>query len=293
MSSGLDRVLGDHPGLAVLEQPVVVRERVDRDLVDAGAGASSRAPARGRGRCPCLPWFDRRLLGWPRHDSGDATIAKTRPARPGADGPATAPARRSARSTRPPSRRSRWRCGRGTPRGHRGGVRLGRQRARHRPAARRAASPPARGCCSRCCCPTTTSTGRRTPARASLAPATPRPARAVRAAARRRRGAAPPTSCSSPASRSPRPATRLGRGGGSYDRALARVPVGTFTCVLLHDDEVGLARADRAARRGRSARADGRGVVVLSAGCSAADAVSPPAASAPACPRPPPRRPRG
>ncbi|MBJ7357791.1 5-formyltetrahydrofolate cyclo-ligase [Nocardioides sp.] len=33
---------------------------------------------------------------------------------------------------------------------------------------------------------------------------------------------------------------RLGRGGGSYDRALARVPVGTFTCVLLHDDEVGV-----------------------------------------------------
>ena len=33
---------------------------------------------------------------------------------------------------------------------------------------------------------------------------------------------------------------RLGRGGGSYDRALARVPAGTFTCVLLYDDEVGL-----------------------------------------------------
>ncbi len=33
---------------------------------------------------------------------------------------------------------------------------------------------------------------------------------------------------------------RLGRGGGSYDRALARGPVGTFTCVLLHADEVGL-----------------------------------------------------
>ena len=31
---------------------------------------------------------------------------------------------------------------------------------------------------------------------------------------------------------------RLGRGGGSYDRALARVPVGTFTCVVLHDDEL-------------------------------------------------------
>ena len=33
---------------------------------------------------------------------------------------------------------------------------------------------------------------------------------------------------------------RLGKGGGCYDKALARVPVGTFTCVLLYDDEVGL-----------------------------------------------------
>jgi len=33
---------------------------------------------------------------------------------------------------------------------------------------------------------------------------------------------------------------RIGRGGGSYDRALARVPLGTFTCVLLHDEEIGL-----------------------------------------------------
>jgi 5-formyltetrahydrofolate cyclo-ligase len=31
---------------------------------------------------------------------------------------------------------------------------------------------------------------------------------------------------------------RMGRGGGSYDRALGRVPVGTFTCVLLHDAEL-------------------------------------------------------
>lgn len=31
---------------------------------------------------------------------------------------------------------------------------------------------------------------------------------------------------------------RMGRGGGSYDRALGRVPVGTFTCVLLHDGEL-------------------------------------------------------
>ena len=33
---------------------------------------------------------------------------------------------------------------------------------------------------------------------------------------------------------------RLGRGGGCYDRALGRVPLGTFTCVLLYDDEVGV-----------------------------------------------------
>lgn len=33
---------------------------------------------------------------------------------------------------------------------------------------------------------------------------------------------------------------RLGRGGGSYDRVLGRVPVGTFTCVLLYEDEVGV-----------------------------------------------------
>lgn len=31
---------------------------------------------------------------------------------------------------------------------------------------------------------------------------------------------------------------RLGKGGGCYDRALGRVPVGTFTCTLLYDDEL-------------------------------------------------------
>jgi 5-formyltetrahydrofolate cyclo-ligase len=31
---------------------------------------------------------------------------------------------------------------------------------------------------------------------------------------------------------------RLGRGGGSYDRALARVPLGTFVCALLFEDEI-------------------------------------------------------
>ncbi|WP_137293915.1 5-formyltetrahydrofolate cyclo-ligase [Nocardioides dongxiaopingii] len=30
---------------------------------------------------------------------------------------------------------------------------------------------------------------------------------------------------------------RMGRGGGSYDRALGRVPLGTLTCVLLYDAE--------------------------------------------------------
>jgi 5-formyltetrahydrofolate cyclo-ligase len=30
---------------------------------------------------------------------------------------------------------------------------------------------------------------------------------------------------------------RLGRGGGSYDRALGRVPLGTFTCTLLYEGE--------------------------------------------------------
>ncbi len=33
---------------------------------------------------------------------------------------------------------------------------------------------------------------------------------------------------------------RMGQGGGCYDRALARVPAGTFTCVLLHDGETGI-----------------------------------------------------
>jgi 5-formyltetrahydrofolate cyclo-ligase len=42
-----------------------------------------------------------------------------------------------------------------------------------------------------------------------------------------------------------RDGVRLGRGGGSYDRALARVPVGTFVCALLYDEEL-LAEVPRA-----------------------------------------------
>jgi 5-formyltetrahydrofolate cyclo-ligase len=33
---------------------------------------------------------------------------------------------------------------------------------------------------------------------------------------------------------------RMGRGGGSYDRVLARVPAGTFTCALLYPWEIGV-----------------------------------------------------
>lgn len=33
---------------------------------------------------------------------------------------------------------------------------------------------------------------------------------------------------------------RMGRGGGSYDRILARVPTGTFTCALLYPWEIGV-----------------------------------------------------
>lgn len=37
-----------------------------------------------------------------------------------------------------------------------------------------------------------------------------------------------------------RAGVRMGKGGGCYDRALGRVPVGTFTCVLLYPGEVGV-----------------------------------------------------
>ena len=51
---------------------------------------------------------------------------------------------------------------------------------------------------------------------------------------------------------------RLGRGGGSYDRALGRVPVGTFTCVAAARRRGRPRGAGRAARpaghRGRDAR---------------------------------------
>jgi 5-formyltetrahydrofolate cyclo-ligase len=56
---------------------------------------------------------------------------------------------------------------------------------------------------------------------------------------------------------------RLGRGGGSYDRALGRVPVGTFTCVLLYDGEVLDSVPAEPHDRGVVAAATPSGVTVL------------------------------
>jgi 5-formyltetrahydrofolate cyclo-ligase len=59
---------------------------------------------------------------------------------------------------------------------------------------------------------------------------------------------------------------RMGRGGGSYDRALARVPLGTFTCVLLYDDEVGVDVPAESHDRRVVAAATPRGLVHLPVG---------------------------
>lgn len=49
---------------------------------------------------------------------------------------------------------------------------------------------------------------------------------------------ATPDAVLAPALAVDRRGSRLGRGGGSYDRVLARVPVGTFVCALLFDGEL-------------------------------------------------------
>jgi 5-formyltetrahydrofolate cyclo-ligase len=59
---------------------------------------------------------------------------------------------------------------------------------------------------------------------------------------------------------------RLGRGGGSYDRALGRIPVGTFTCVLLYDGEVGLDVPREPHDRPVTAAATPRGILRFAGG---------------------------
>lgn len=58
---------------------------------------------------------------------------------------------------------------------------------------------------------------------------------------------------------------RIGKGGGCYDRALARVPVGTPTIVLLYDDEVGREVPVEPHDRPVLAAASPRGITPLSA----------------------------
>ena len=56
---------------------------------------------------------------------------------------------------------------------------------------------------------------------------------------------------------------RLGRGGGSYDRALGRVPAGTPVCCLLYPEEVGVPVPTEPHDRPVNAAASAAGVVRL------------------------------
>ncbi|SDJ96420.1 5-formyltetrahydrofolate cyclo-ligase [Nocardioides sp. YR527] len=53
---------------------------------------------------------------------------------------------------------------------------------------------------------------------------------------------------------------RMGRGGGSYDRVLARVPAGTLTCVLLYPWEIGVSVPVEPHDRAVGAAASGEGM---------------------------------
>ena len=137
MSSGSIGRLGDHAGLAVLEQPVVVRERLDRDLVDTGGRhLVARAAVK-----PATTHAS--IVGWPCRAqpprASPSAGRQARPARPAADRPQPPAAGRGRRRRRGAIAEPPARAPERTPRRHRRGVRLGRHRARHRPAARRAA----------------------------------------------------------------------------------------------------------------------------------------------------------
>ncbi|TQL70453.1 5-formyltetrahydrofolate cyclo-ligase [Nocardioides albertanoniae] len=53
---------------------------------------------------------------------------------------------------------------------------------------------------------------------------------------------------------------RMGRGGGSYDRVLGRVPVGTLTCALLYPWEIGVTVPMEAHDRAVAAAASAEGM---------------------------------
>jgi 5-formyltetrahydrofolate cyclo-ligase len=59
---------------------------------------------------------------------------------------------------------------------------------------------------------------------------------------------------------------RMGHGGGCYDRALGRVPMGTFTCVLLYDGEIGIDVPREPHDRPVAAAASPSGIVRFSTG---------------------------
>ena len=284
---GLDRVLGDHAGLAVLEEPVVVRERVDRDLVDARLShllardleTSAVALACHASIVGC--WRGRRTLG--RQLRSPRARCATR------CGPPGGAVRWPPRPTRGVRRAGRPGLGAGARRRHRGGVRLRRQRAGDRAPARR--------------------TGRRRQAgdRAGGA-ARPRPrldalhrsrrprpgraraARADRTAARRRRGrwrrrGARP---------GPRRVTvrRAARAGRRLLRPRADAGAGRDAGRGRAVRRRGRARrADRSPRPARRLRADGRWGRPLLSATAPGDRYPP--ASAPAGRRSPPRRRRG
>ncbi len=255
-----------HVDAARSSTPGSSRSRRARAAGSSGRTSRSRPRRRRRRpscRVPCsspaLPMLS--IVGLPRGRSQSPRTGRNRRAklalrdqlltarRPAAAGRGR---RRAARDRRAPARRAG-----GTPRGDRRGVRLGRL-----------ASPAPARCSTRL-----GAAGKRVIlpvllpdddldwaayARRDVAGAgRPRPARAGR-----RRGSGPDAVATADVVLVPglavvaRPAMRLGRGGGSYDRALARVPVGTFTCVLLYDDEVGRRRARPSRTTGRSRRRD-------------------------------------
>ena len=122
----VDRVLGDHAGLAALDQPVVVREDVDRHRIHAGGlHLLARLPQSFRVHASIVGLLCAGVHGG----------RKTGPSRPAARCPST-PAPRRHRRARPAARGPPARGSRDPPCGHRRRLRLRLQRARHRPAAR-------------------------------------------------------------------------------------------------------------------------------------------------------------